>query len=70
LQAQLGFKPWISAAIVFPNADVRVRRPLRRVDIVGAGYLDRWISKARGNPQVARKVWPEMDQIQTALRGL
>jgi hypothetical protein len=40
------------------------------VDIVGAGYLDRWISKARGNPQVARKVWPEMDQIQTALRGL
>ncbi len=68
LKARLSFEPWINAAIVFPNANVRVRRPLRGVDVVGAIYLERWIAKAHGNPLVARKLWPEMDQIKMALR--
>ena len=69
LKSRLNFKPWIHAAIVFPNANVRVRRQLRGVDVVGTNYLERWISKARGNPQVAGMLWREMDRIQAALRG-
>lgn len=68
LKARFHFEPWINAAIVFPNANVRVRRPLRGVDVVGASYLERWISKVRGNPQLAQRLWPEMEQIKTALR--
>ncbi len=70
LKARLGVQPWIDAAIVFPNADVRVRRPLRGVDFVRMHDLERWVSLARGNAQVAGKLWPEIERIKGALTEL
>jgi hypothetical protein len=67
LKARFDCEPWINASIVFTNAAVRVPGPLRRVEILSAGDLKDWISKAHRNPQVARRLWPQMDQIKAAL---
>ncbi|HTY88666.1 MAG TPA: nuclease-related domain-containing protein, partial [Candidatus Acidoferrum sp.] len=69
LKTQCGVKPWIHAAIVFPNAYVSVRRTLRGVDILNVKYLERWMAKAHGNPQAARKLWPQMDRLKPALQA-
>jgi len=67
LKAKCGIEVWINAAIVFPNAYVSVRRTIRGVDIVNAKYLGRWMSKVRGNPQIARALWPQVQELKAAL---
>jgi hypothetical protein len=51
-----GAIPWVNAAIVFPNAFVSVRRKIGQVDVINAGYLERWIAKAPGNREVGRRL--------------
>jgi hypothetical protein len=68
LTPHLGIQPWINAAIVFPNAFVTNRRTLRGVDVMNAGYLERWMARAKGNPQVAKELWPQIGQITQELR--
>ena len=69
LKARLGVRLWIKAAIVFPNAYVQVRRPLRNVEIVSSQYLKPWIARTAGNPQIASKLWSEMDRIKADLEA-
>jgi Holliday junction resolvase-like predicted endonuclease len=61
-------KPWVSAAIVFPNAFVSVRRSLRGVDVVNLGFLEGWMKKQPGNAQIARSLWPRMEQVKQELQ--
>lgn len=63
LKHQFGIEAWINAAIVFPNAYVSVRRPLRGVEIINSKYLGRWMNKARGNPQTARHLWQRIQEV-------
>lgn len=60
-------KPWVSAAIVFPNAFVSVRRPLRSVDVVNLAFLEPWMKKQPGNPQIARSLWPRIERVKQEL---
>ena len=59
--------PWVNAAIVFPNGYVSVRRTLRGVDVLNLGFLERWMSRARGNPEVARKLKAQMPKLRSEL---
>jgi hypothetical protein len=68
LISRLNIKPWIHAAIVFPDATVKVRHPIRGVDIIGGSYLDRWIFKARGNYDISQKLWAEVPRLKSELR--
>lgn len=68
LKARFGVEPWIHAAVVFPNAEVRIRRPLHHVHMVNGAQLERWMSRAPGNPVVARKLWPEIERVKTELQ--
>jgi hypothetical protein len=66
LAGQLGFQPWINAAIVFPNAQVSVRRTLRGIDVVSGHFFPKWMSKARGNAQ-AKTLWADMGRLKRDL---
>jgi hypothetical protein len=66
LKERFGVEAWVNAAIVFPNAYVTVRRPLRGVDVINAKYLERWLARQRGNPQLA----PLLPRIQEEFRHL
>jgi hypothetical protein len=68
LKARLGADVWLNAAIVFPNGNVQVRRPLRGVEIVSSQYLKPWIARTAGNPQIASKLWSERDRITADLK--
>ena len=67
LKGRFGIEPWINAAIVFPNASVAVRRPLRGVDVVSLDFLDRWLARARGKPEVARRLQGRIEQLKSEL---
>lgn len=67
LKARFGVEAWITAAIVFPNAYVAVRHTLRGVDVMNGSYLQRWMTKARGNPRIAQKLWPQVAVIKAKL---
>lgn len=45
LQRSSGVRQWVTAAIVFPNANVQVRRKLGQVEVVGLHYLERWLTR-------------------------
>jgi len=49
----LGISPFIHAAIVFPNASVGVERAIYGVDVIEGDQLRPWMSKARGNQEIA-----------------
>jgi hypothetical protein len=66
-KGRFGIEPWINAAIVFPNASVAVRRTLRGVDVVSLDFLDRWLARARGKPEVARKFQGRIEQLKSEL---
>jgi hypothetical protein len=66
LKSRYGIEAWVNAAIVFPNAHVSVRRPLRGVEVINAKYLERWLAKQRGNP-AAQKLWPQITQVRAEL---
>lgn len=66
-KGRFGVVPWVNAAMVFPNAYVSVRRTLRGVDVLNLGYLERWMSRARGNPEVARKLRGQMPKLKSEL---
>jgi hypothetical protein len=68
LEPRLSLQPWITAAMVFPSAFVTVRRTLRGVDVINAGFLEKWMARARGNPQVAKKLWPQIGQLKREIR--
>jgi len=67
LKDRFGIEAWINAAIVFPNAYVTVRRPLRGVDFINSKYLERWMNKVRGNPQLAKNLWPRIQEVKWEL---
>jgi hypothetical protein len=69
LKSKLGIKPWIHAAIVFPNATVKVRSTMRGVEILSGSELERWISQAHGDPVIAHHLWPEIERIKSELIG-
>src|ERR1041385_6236908 len=52
----LGISPFINAAIVFTNALVAVPRAIYGVDVIEGRQLRKWMSKARGNPEVAKLI--------------
>jgi hypothetical protein len=68
LEPRLSLQPWITAAIVFPSAYVTVRCKLRGVDVINAGFLEKWMARARGNPQVAKKLWPQISEVKREIR--
>jgi hypothetical protein len=49
----LGISPFIHAAIVFPNAAVKVEKAIYGVDVIEADELGPWMGKARGNQEIA-----------------
>ena len=69
LKTRFNLEPWIHAAIVFPNAHVRVPHALRGVHILSAADLEYWISLVRGNGHIACQLWPRMGEIKAALVG-
>jgi hypothetical protein len=56
LEDGLGISPRINAAIVFPRASVEVPRAVCGVEIINAAGLQKWMAKARGNPEVAKLI--------------
>ena len=70
LKDRLEIEAWINAVIVFPNAYVSVRRPLRGVDFINSKYLERWMNKVRGNSQLARNLWPRIQEVKQELRNV
>jgi len=69
IQERLGLTVWVHSAIVFPNAYVGIRKPIRGVDILYGGYLKRWMAKASGNPEVAEKLWSEKGRLKHEFLG-
>ena len=67
IKTRFDIEPWITAAIVFPNAYVVVRRTLRGVDAINGRYLERWMAKARGNPRIAGRLWSRTAAIKAEL---
>ena len=66
-KGRFAIEPWINAAIVFPNASVAVRRTLRGVDVVSLDFLDRWLARVRGKPEVARRIQGRIEQLKSEL---
>ena len=52
LRARFGVTPWIQAALVFTNAYVPSHCKLREVDVINVSYLERWMAKASGQPEM------------------
>lgn len=65
---RFGFEPsWIQAAIVFTNAHVPSHCKLLNVAVIRPSYLERWMEKQPGNPQVAQKLWPQIEKAKLEL---
>ena len=66
-QAWLSSQPWINAVIVFTNATVPPHCVVRRVVVIHAGYLERWMATIRGNPQTAKELLPQIEKLKAEL---
>ena len=67
LKETSGMEVWINAAVVFTNAEVRFKNPIRGVSFMPIGNLSQWITGAPGNPQIAKQLGPKLDSIIAAL---
>jgi hypothetical protein len=45
VRSELGIAPWVTAVLVFSRAYVEVRRPVRGVQVVNAGYLLKFLDR-------------------------
>jgi len=69
LKSSFGLDAWINASIVFPNAHVSVRRKLKGVDFLNLNYLEHWMTKVPGSPQIAVKLWEQRECIKAELQA-
>lgn len=67
LEPHVGSKPWIYAAIAFPNAFVSVRQPLSGVDVINLKFVERWVGRQKGNVSLAQHLWPKIEQVKAEL---
>jgi hypothetical protein len=68
LKARLGFEPeWIHAAIVFSNAYVGEHLEIKGVAVITLNQLSEWIRQQPGNPKLAAKLWPEIENLKHEL---
>lgn len=59
----VGFKPWVTAVIVFTNAFVKGYKPIKGVSVVNKKYLNKFIeSKNKPSPQNS-KIWEQKEEI-------
>jgi len=56
LRARYGLAPWIQAALVFTNARVPLHCKIGHVDVIYISYLERWMGKAAGQAEMARRL--------------
>jgi len=56
LRARYGLTPWIHAAVVFTNAFVEPHCEVGHVEVINISYLERWMAKKPGQPELARRL--------------
>ncbi len=66
-KGRFGLEPWIHVAIIFPNASIAARQPLRGADIISPSFLYRWLARGCGNPTVAEKLRSQVDRLKSEL---
>jgi hypothetical protein len=65
----VGFKPWITAVIVFSNAFVKAYRPIKGVSVVNKKFLRAYIAnKCKPSPQNLQ-IWEKREEIYALLNS-
>lgn len=59
----VGFKPWISAVIVFTNAFVKAYKPIKGVSVVNKKFLIKYIEGKCKPSSQNMKIWEKRDEI-------
>ncbi len=63
----LGFKPWVTATVVFTNAFVSVRQPIEGVWAINSRYLGEFLQNNKGDPARVSAIWEARDRIREQL---
>lgn len=64
-----GFKPFVEAVLLFPNASVNVRTTIREVTVSSEWYLSQLLRRHPSSTEQREHLWASRDLIQKQLTG-
>jgi hypothetical protein len=70
LRVRLGVEPHIHAAIVFPNANVAVHKPIQGIHVLRGDAIRSWISSTPNSDDLAPNLWPNVQAMKQQLLAL
>ena len=68
IKQNLQMDAWVTGVIVYTNAYVEVRQPIRGVHVINKGFLQRFLERQRDNPR-AGELWERRNALEPLMKN-